>query len=411
VVYRFFERVEMIRRLISVRLLVVVMVALVAVFVVACGEGDSEVATNVAVEPTASVEIASEVEATKVPATSESAADELVDTVAVVATVAPEATKAAVATVEAVAAFDESRFAGVEGILDPTNFGWPRSVETSEGVITLDVPPTRIHSLSLGHSEILAALVDFDRLTAVYSFFVDEEQSNIAELSSGALMIGFDPEEVVALEPEVIVASRFTNADTVALMKGAGIPVARTSLENSALGNVPNILLMGYMVGAEVEAIALADELIARMQFISDVLASDESPRVLSVSKWTSAFAAGSGSTEGGIIEQAGGINAAADSGIEGHQQVSIESIAAINPDVIIVPQPLDGANVFIEELTSSPALAEVPAVKNGEIYYVLPRHHTTLSHWNVRGIEGLATLLFPSHFSGVTFEEFSNWR
>ncbi len=410
-VYRFFERVEMIRRLISVRLLVVVMVALVAVFVVACGEGDSEVATNVAVEPTASVEIASEVEATKVPATSESAADELVDTVAVVATVAPEATKAAVATVEAVAAFDESRFAGVEGILDPTNFGWPRSVETSEGVITLDVPPTRIHSLSLGHSEILAALVDFDRLTAVYSFFVDEEQSNIAELSSGALMIGFDPEEVVALEPEVIVASRFTNADTVALMKGAGIPVARTSLENSALGNVPNILLMGYMVGAEVEAIALADELIARMQFISDVLASDESPRVLSVSKWTSAFAAGSGSTEGGIIEQAGGINAAADSGIEGHQQVSIESIAAINPDVIIVPQPLDGANVFIEELTSSPALAEVPAVKNGEIYYVLPRHHTTLSHWNVRGIEGLATLLFPSHFSGVTFEEFSNWR
>ena len=88
-------------------------------------------------------------------------------------------------------------------------------------MITLDTPPMRIHSLSLGHSEILAALVDFDRLTAVYSFFVDEEQSNIAELSSDALMIGFDPEEVLALKPEVIIASRFTNADTVALMTGA----------------------------------------------------------------------------------------------------------------------------------------------------------------------------------------------
>jgi ABC-type Fe3+-hydroxamate transport system substrate-binding protein len=89
---------------------------------------------------------------------------------------------------------------------------------------------------------------------------------------------------------------------------------------------------------------------------------------------------------------------------------VSIESIAAINPDVIIVPQPLDGANTFIEELTSSPALVEVPAVKNGQIFYVAPKYHTTLSHWNVRGIERLATLLFPSAFSGVTFEDFTNW-
>ena len=77
---------------------------------------------------------------------------------------------------------------------------------------------------------------------------------------------------------------------------------------------------------------------------------------------------------------------------------------------MIIVPQPLDGANTFIAELTSSAVLAEVPAVKNGEIYYVPPRYHTTLSHWNVRGIEDLAKLLFPSNFSDVAFEEFSQF-
>ena len=412
----FFERVEILPSFLGARFVVGLMVALVAVFVVACGGGDDEaVFTSVAVQATATVESQVEAAATATVVV-DVVEDEPTTTVVAMGAETPvptaelEVTVTPVAASEPVVAFDESRFADVDGIVDPTNFGWPRSIETSEGVITLDAPPTRIHSLSLGHSEILAALVDFDRLTAVYDFFVDEEQSNIAALSSDALMIGFDPEEVVALEPEVIVASRFTNADTVALMTGAGIPVVRTALENSALGNVPNILLLGYLVGAEVEAIDLADDLEARMQFISDILASDEQPRVLSVSKWTSAFAAGSGTTEGGIIEQAGGINAAADSGIEGHQQVSIESIAAINPDVIIVPQPLDGATTFIAELTSSAALAEVPAVKNGEIYYVPPRYHTTLSHWNVRGIEGLATLLFPSHFSGVTFEEFDNW-
>ena len=306
--------------------------------------------------------------------------------------------------------FDTSRFEGVAGIVDPTNFDWPRSIETSEGVVTLDAPPQRVHSLSLGHTEILAALMDFDRLTAVYSFFSDPEQSNIAELSAAHNQIGFDPEEVVALNPEIAIASRFTNAATVALLKDSGIPVARASLENSALGNVPNILLIGYMIGAEKEAIALADMMEARMSFIKDLLADKDSPRVLSISKFTSIFAAGSGSTEGGIIEQAGAINAAADSGIEGHAQVTIEGIAAINPDVIVVPQPLAGAEVFIEELMSSAVLAEVPAVKNGQVHYVVPRYHTTLSHWNVRGVERIAELLFPSAFSGVELENFLHY-
>jgi iron complex transport system substrate-binding protein len=400
----------------------VVMLAL-AVFAVvvlgACGVSDEPKAVATVVvaaapeataAPTATVAVQAEPTATE-----EAEVEEPVATAMVVATKAPMATTVAPAATVApepvVEAFDTSRFADIDEIVDPTNFGWPRSVETSEGVIFIDAAPMNLHSVSLGHSEILAALMDFDRLSAVYSFFVDEEQSNIAELSANATMIGFAPEEVVALEPEIILASRYTSADTIALMGDAGIPVARTSLESSALGNVPNILLIGYMIGAEVEAIALADDIEARMSFITDILAAGvDKPRVLSVSKWTNAFAAGSGTTEGGIIEQAGGINAAGDSGIEGHHQVSIESIAAINPDVIIVPQPLDGANVYIAELVGSPALAEVPAVKNGAIYYVAPRYHTTLSHWNVRGIEQLATLLFPSLFSGVEFEEFSQW-
>ncbi|MCH7970401.1 MAG: ABC transporter substrate-binding protein [Chloroflexi bacterium] len=378
---------------IKMKVLVLGLLAVAAMAIVACAGDDIQP------EPTATVVPAATAvpSATVVPAPTSGPA----------ATIAPAATQAPQPTAVGP---DLSRFADVPEIVDPTNFGWPRSIESSEGVITIDAPPEKVHSLSLGHTEILAALMDFDRLTAVYSFFVDDEQSNIAELSASHNMIGFDPEEVVALEPDVIIASRFTNADTVALLTGAGIPVVRTALENSALGNVPNILLIGYMIGAEAEALALVEDIESRMQLIFDALPDGDKPRVLSVSKFTSTFAAGSNTTEGGIIEQAGGINAAADSGIEGHLQVSIESIAAISPDVILVPQPLEGANIFIEELMTSPALAEVPAIKNGEVHYVLPKYHTTLSHWNVRGIEQLVSLLFPSAFSDVTFEDFSNW-
>ena len=394
----------------TVTKVVLLMLSVIAIAAVAaCSGSEVEAGPTATTEPDPTATTAPAPD----PTATATATPEAVQAVGPTATTAPTAipVPTATPTVEPTPEGpDLSRFTDVPGIVDPTNFGWPRSVETSEGVITLDAPPQKVHSLSLGHSEVLAALMDFDRLTAVYNFFLDGEQSNIATLSTDHNLIGFNPEEVVALLPDVIIASRFTNADTVALLTGAEIPVARTALENSALGNVPNILLMGYMVGAELEALALVEEIESRMQLITDALPGGEKPRVLSVSKWTSAFAAGSDTTEGGIIEQAGGINAAADSGIEGHQQVSIESIAAINPDVILVPQPLEGANAYIEELTSSPALAEVPAIKNGQIHYVLPKYHTTLSHWNVRGIEDLASLLYPSAFTGVTFEDFSNW-
>ena len=387
-------------RVATTKTLLLGVTAIAAMAIVACGGDDAAAGPTAAPTPTNTPVVVVEPTADVLPtAASEPAAS-----------IEPTATRVAPTVESTVVGPDLGRFADVSGIIDPTNFGWPRSIETVEGVITLDAPPEKVHSLSLGHTEILAALMDFDRLTAVYSFFVDDEQSNIAALSADHNMIGFDPEEVVALEPDVIVASMFTNADTVALLTGAGIPVARTALENSALGNVPNILLIGYLIGAEAEALALVEEIEARMQLIFDALPDGDKPRVLSVSKFTSMFAAGSGTTEGGIIEQAGGINAASDSGIEGHQQVSIESIAAINPDVILVPQPLEGADVFIEELMSSPALADVPAIKNGEVHYVVPKYHTTLSHWNVRGIEQLASLLWPSAFDGVKFEDFSNW-
>ena len=66
-----------------------------------------------------------------------------------------------------------NRYKDVPGIVDATNFGWPRDIKTSEGLVTLEKPPTKVHSLSLGHTEILAALMDFSKVSAVYSFFTD----------------------------------------------------------------------------------------------------------------------------------------------------------------------------------------------------------------------------------------------
>ena len=120
---------------------------------------------------------------------------------------------------------------------------------------------------------------------------------------------------------------------------------------------------------------------------------------------WT----AGKDSTEGGVITAAGGLNVAAEAGIEGNQTTSLEGVIAMNPEVIVIAQPIEfGANEFKQSLLDNEALAEVPAVKNEAIYVVESKHFTTLSYWNIRGAEDLARILWPDELGDSESPPFS---
>lgn len=301
---------------------------------------------------------------------------------------------------------------GVPGIVNPENLGWPREVETDQGRITLKSPPQRVHTLSLGHDEIIVALIGAGRLAGIGSFTADPVYSNIAAEVKDLPKVKRDAEAVLGLNPDLVISSKFTKQDLLDRIKGAGVPVVRTSLESSAAGNIPNILLLGYMLGAEERALGLAGEIKDRLDFVALKVQSVPNAsrvRALSIAKFTETIdAAGSNSTEGGILTAAGAINAATEAGIEGHKNISIESIAAMKPDVVILTQPADSGEKFRDDLYAAPALADVPAVKNRRIVIGDPRYYTTLSHWNVRGIEESAKLFYPDLFRDVTFKDFA---
>ena len=79
-----------------------------------------------------------------------------------------------------------------------------------------------------------------------------------------------------------------------------------------------------------------------------------------------------------------------------------------MNPDLILITQPEDSGGIELRaDLLADRALAEVPAVAGERVLVVAPRYYTTLSHWNVRGIEETARLLYPDRFREVTFADF----
>ena len=300
---------------------------------------------------------------------------------------------------------------GVPGIVDPTNLGWPREVEGLNGLVTIPAKPQRIITASIGHDEMTLALAPRDRLVAVGTVSKNSTYSNVASLVQDITEISRDPETIIAQEPDVIVTSPFFPVEAVEALSKIGIPVVQTELTHDPDGQVDNILFMGYIFGEEERALEFADEVRGRYDALVAVTGkAQERPRVLALTQYSDKlWVAGGGSTEGGVITAAGGINAAEEAGIEGNQTTSLEGVIAMNPDVIIIAQPLEfGGDEFWSSLLSNEALAELPAIKNERVHIVEGKHFTTLSYWNIRGAEDLAHILWPEDFPEPSSAPFS---
>lgn len=307
-------------------------------------------------------------------------------------------------------------FLDVPGIVDPTNTGWPRVVEGLNGQVTVPSKPQRIITASVGHDEMTLALVPVERLVGVGGASKNITYSNVASAVQDIPEISRDPETLIALDPDIIVTSPFFPVEGIEALTRLGVPVVQTELSNDPEGRIQNILFLGYIYGEEERALRVAEEVDARYKAIralAHAQSANRQPRVLALTRYSDKiWTAGIDSTEGGIIDATGALNVASDAGINGNATTSLEGVISMTPEVIFITQPLEfGAEEFRQDLLNDPALAELPAIKEERIYIVDGKFFTTLSFWNIHGVEELATILWPEAFEDVTFPPFSSPR
>jgi iron complex transport system substrate-binding protein len=285
-------------------------------------------------------------------------------------------------------------------ILDVTT-GWPRRVDTPHGVVTITAKPQRIHTLSVGFDEITFRLVDPSRIIAISTSTTNPDISNVADLAAAVpLRVGRNAEQVLAAKPDLVVAPPTANADLVRALETAGLTVVLADLLSGVDAHEPNIRLLAYVYGEEARGEQLIAEVRSDLAAVDAVVATKATatrPRVLMLSGKISA--AGAGSNEDGIIRRAGGMNVAADAGINGNKDISVEAIPAMSPDVIVLAESDPRTPVLRQLVIDHPALQELAAIKNGRVALVPQRYLTTLSHWNVRGVQELARILYPADF------------
>lgn len=287
--------------------------------------------------------------------------------------------------------------------------GWPREVTDAFGeTVVIAAKPQRVITLSLGLDEIVMALAGPERFAAI-SEVARSAYSNIAaQAQQVPETVTGDLEHVLGLNPDLLLLDGFAQPDLVAQARAAGLAIVVTDLHDTFAEHLENVEFIGYVLGEEERAAALRAALEERAAALAERVAAagqgKPAPRVLHLTP--SLYVPGAGTTSQDIIERAGGVNAAAEAGLEGWQQISLEKVAELAPDVIVHDE--FDAGRLRSEILEHPSLADVPAIREGRVYEIPSRYLTTLSFWNLRGAEELARRLWPEAFEGVTFEDFT---
>ncbi len=257
-----------------------------------------------------------------------------------------------------------------------------------------------IHTLSVGYDEITLRLVDASRVIAVGSVTANPDFSNVADAAARVPnRVGRDAEQIIALQPDLVVASPFANADLLRQLQNAHVPLVIADLVSSADAHADNIRFLAYLYGEEERGDALirdVEERLRRLAQLTARRAREQRPSAIVLSGGQTVSAAGSGTIEDGVLALAGARNAAAEAGVVGNKDFALEALPELNPTYIVVTEAKPDQPNLLPRLQSQPALTAMRAFREGRVVVIKSSLLTTLSHWNVVGAERLNQASFP---------------
>lgn len=213
-------------------------------------------------------------------------------------------------------------------------------------------PPERVVSINLCTDELALLLAAPGQLVSVSWLSHDPRVSALAERARAVPANRGQAEEVVLLEPDLVLAGRYTTRRTVALLRRLGFRVATfgpvTSLEDIRA----RVRRMGEVLGREAAAGALLAEFDRRLA----ALAPAGGPRPRLAVLHPNGYTSGAGTLVDAIVRAAGFRNLASELGLSGVARLGLERLVIAAPDVVLVDPP-QGGPALAEALLAHPAL------------------------------------------------------
>lgn len=240
--------------------------------------------------------------------------------------------------------------------------------------------PRRIVSLNVCIDQILVDLVDRERIAAVTFLATDPLTVVEPARAAGLRTIRGSAEEVLALDPDLVLAGRYTTPATVDLLRRLGRRVEIVPLPSTIAEVVGVVRTIARHVGAEERGEALVAPLAQHLRGPT----RGDLPTALIYQ--VNSFVSSPYDLANDVLSAAGLANAAGRLTAARTGQVTLEAILAAPPDLLVLAGSPSTYRTAVADNLRHPALARLLA----------SRPHATLS-WSL--------LLCGTHHAGLAIE------
>ncbi len=217
--------------------------------------------------------------------------------------------------------------------------------------------PTRIVSVNLCTDELVLRLADRKNIASVTWLATTSSASNVADLATQIPVNHGLAEEVIPLNPDLVVAGIYTARATAALLKRVGIPVLDLDVPRNLNEIRAQYREVGQALGEEERAERIIAEMDSRLAAIR-VNPARVRPRAMVLN--ANGYTIGKGSLTDEIITRAGMENLSATLGIDTYGQISLETVVVNAADVLILSAYREGPPAMATEILRHPVLTKI---------------------------------------------------
>jgi iron complex transport system substrate-binding protein len=217
--------------------------------------------------------------------------------------------------------------------------------------------PKRIVSLNMCTDELVLRLADRSNIASITWLSRDPISANVTDLATDVPINHGLAEEIIPLDPDLVVAGTFTARTAVAMLKQTRFPVTEFGVARN-IGDVrAEIRKMAALVGEPARGEALVASFDERLANIGN---SQPARRPTALVFNANGFTVGAGTLVDDIITRAGLDNVAARMNLGNYAQVPLETVVRSNVDVLIISARRDGPSSLATALLDHPVLSKL---------------------------------------------------
>lgn len=217
--------------------------------------------------------------------------------------------------------------------------------------------PTRIVSLNVCTDQLILMLADPRHVASITFLALDPDLSAMAKVAAMHHINHGNAEEILTLEPDLVVAGEFSTRPTVELLRRLNYRVEEFGIATTLADARAQIQRMAQILGEGEKGSRIVQEMDAKIQAAARHRAGADPVAVI---YRPNGFSAGANTLEHAVLTAAGYRNLSVELGFAGVGRIELEDLIAAGPDLLVMTAYDGGKPSLAQEILIHPVFRKL---------------------------------------------------